>query len=584
MRPSTSRHKGAWLFGLIFLLSLPIKLIAAQRLIWEVDFVPVVALGQQFFDGGSFPVYGTLSSVAAYNMPFLVWMQMPAMLFTRDTAAILIISQLIFNLVGSFFVYQTAHLLFDRRAAWLAALLFTFSEMSISGSYTAWAQLFLPGFTAIVIYCLFRWRFSGKAIFAACTILAATAAMMTHFSAALLYGVIFLFILIARAPLRWKGIAAGMMASALLLSPYLIFQIQRDFVDLRAFFSRQNTIPPEILASYADLREAPASSRAAPPAETTPDPSTTAPPSAESPSRLERGIERLIGLPREIFTAGMLAFDTAPRTLEKVSRPLFLLNQAANLLVILAFWITAGAGTARTARFLWQKRMMRLSDQIQQFSDGLVENQWGHVFLLILCGLAIIAGLIVTRAGPAEQPSYYMGLFSLQIIIAAYGLSEAYWRFRLAPRWKNMLLALFILATVGLHSLDRVLRVTLTNPAEDQPANLWLYSSMKAAADWIAADWSGGDELTVSYDISPEQRNLWWVAPWNTVDSSYRIGMAYDFLLENDSGLRNINQNPIGTAENPDYILVYERGLRRYDLDQYTIEQFGAIFLLKPLP
>jgi len=67
-------------FALLLIASAALKLYASRLLAWEVDYVPVLARGQTWIDGGAFPVVGTLSSVAAFNMPFLVWMQLPALL------------------------------------------------------------------------------------------------------------------------------------------------------------------------------------------------------------------------------------------------------------------------------------------------------------------------------------------------------------------------------------------------------------------------------------------------------------------------------------------------------------------------
>ncbi len=80
----------------------------------------------------------------------------------------------------------------------------------------------------------------------------------------------------------------------------------------------------------------------------------------------------------------------------------------------------------------------------------------------------------------------------------------------------------------------------------------------------------------------PEMSQLWWVLPWNTVDESYRLGMALDYLLKNYFDLENNNRNPLGIAENPDYIVTSARGLERYDLGQFQVAQFGALYVLKP--
>ncbi len=100
----------SWLFSVAFALlliaSAALKLYASRLLAWEVDYVPVLARGQTWIDGGAFPVVGTLSSVAAFNMPFLVWMQLPALLITRDVRLVLVGTQLTFNLLTTCIVFR----------------------------------------------------------------------------------------------------------------------------------------------------------------------------------------------------------------------------------------------------------------------------------------------------------------------------------------------------------------------------------------------------------------------------------------------------------------------------------------------
>ena len=241
-------------FWLLILASVIVKLVAAQLLAWEADYVPLISRGAAWLDGGAFPVVGTVSSVAAFNLPFLVWMQLPALVVTRHIPTVLVGTQLAFNMLATVALWRLGRELFDDRAGMAAALLFTFSEVGVSGAYTAWAQLLLPGFCALFVYCLFRWQVDGRARFVALSWLLATAAFMTHFSAVLLYGVLAAWWLILRPPWKARGLLAGVGASILMLAPYMAFEAQNDFIDLRAFFTRSHRIDAETLADFAHLK------------------------------------------------------------------------------------------------------------------------------------------------------------------------------------------------------------------------------------------------------------------------------------------------------------------------------------------
>jgi hypothetical protein len=211
----------------------------------------------------------------------------------------------------------------------------------------------------------------------------------------------------------------------------------------------------------------------------------------------------------------------------------------------------------------------------QQVAAEIVETSHGRILLLLLFVLTIISGFIVTRS--IEQVTYFMGLLSLQMVIAAAAFQSA----RL-PRWMMVLGVTLVLLYVSVSSADRVTRLMQHDDSVYSRYNVSLYRHVAATVEYIAADWQGGTTLTVSYDIMPEMRNLWWVAAWNSIDSAYRMGMNFDFLLNYEHGLSNTNHDPIGYVDEADYFVVYEPGLSRFNLDDYTVAQFGTIYVLKP--
>ena len=566
-RPAQLRPLQA-VFWLLILASVGVKLTAAQLLAWEADYVPLLARGAAWLDGGAFPVVGTLSSVAAFNMPFLVWLQLPALALTRHAPSVLIGTQLAFNLLATVMLYRLARALLDEGAGMVAALLFTYSQVGISSAYTAWAQLLLPGFFVFFLYCLYRWKTDGRDVYAALTWLLATAAFMTHFSAVLLYGVLLALWLLLRMPWRPRGLAAGLLLSALMLAPWMAFEVGQDFADLRAFFTRSHRLDAATLAEYAqfkpgaaDLSESPA------PTESTPAPTPQAPPG----SRLEGGIQYALRLPGHAVAALRLPFDGDLRTLRAQLPALASMAALLQVALELCFWLGAGLAVWRCGRG-WRG--------LRGMPALLTDLNHGRAMLLLLAMLLVIGGLLLVRATPDENASYYTGLLPLQYALCAYGMRC------LAERRRGLMhlcLAL-VLLWASLNSLDRVLRVALHDDRLHSPQNLALYRSIDAATAHIAADWGSDAPLTISYDLLPELAHQWWILPWHTVDPMYRMGMAYDYLLESYYGLRNVNRDPLGLAANADYVVTFAPGLARYDLGAHEERQFGAIFVLKPQP
>ena len=581
-----SRH--AWLLIFIFLLSVPIKLLASTQLVWEIDYVPVIQRGISWLDGGAFPASGTLSSVAAFNLPFLVWLQLPVMFFTRHIPTILILTQLIWNFLGTVFVYRLGREMFRPTIGLIGATIFTFTDVSIAGSYTAWAQLLLPTFYVIVLYLLYQWRRSGHDRYPALCLIVTTAAFMTHFSAVLLYGVIIGVGVIVRLPLRWRGLLMGIVASLLMLSPYLAFQVEREFVDLKAFFTRQTTIPQAVLDRYAYLKpEAQFSNTPVSIPDGDDSPLLNRPDDEPvPPSRLERALLWGLSVPQQYLEGMALMFGTQLGNLRTYILPLYLINEALRIGTILLLCGGYSIGFVRFVRHLrtyWRTHdKTTLKDRYASLGTVLVTTEAGSVMFILVFVLILLTGLIITRASPSTQPTYYTGLLGIELLVIAYALTRLLEKFVSSRSVGKWLLIGLVASIAILPALDRVVRVTTHNDEQFTPFNVWLYSSMEDATDWIADDWDDGDSLTVAYDILPELPQFWWVAPWHTIDETYRIGMAYDALLEINHGLTNLNASPVGIAELPDYLIVFEHGLSRYEVDDYQVETFGAIHVLKP--
>ena len=219
----------------------------------------------------------------------------------------------------------------------------------------------------------------------------------------------------------------------------------------------------------------------------------------------------------------------------------------------------------------------RLRHGLRLAQDLLTTTVAGRNLILLLFVLGISGGLILARAGPDQQGTYYYGLLSVQLLMCAYSFHIVKPRHRL---W--LLIVLLALVYSALGAADRLVRVSQHDRAIHSSFNIHLYDSINDVTGWIASDWNGDSPITVSYDMLPEVPHLWWVAPWHTIDESYGIGMAYDYLLGSYYGLDNSNRNPAGLAERPDYIVTSAPGLQRYALEDYQVHRFGALYVLKP--
>ncbi|QPC82954.1 glycosyltransferase family 39 protein [Phototrophicus methaneseepsis] len=588
----------AWLaLVLIWLLSLIPKLLGAHNMVWEIDIVPVVMRTTDWLAGGSFPAFGTLSSVAAYNWPMLVWLNAPAVILTNDPFWGMLLTGIIWNAISTFAVFRLSNDLFGLQVGLVAAALFTYHETAIAGTYTAWAQLLLPGFYALTLYALWRWHTTDRGAYLAMAGIVATAGFMTHFGAVLLYPAMFIIALVIGARWQWRWLLIGTLGVLVLIAPYLAFEAERDFADIRAFLSRDALVGQAALDAVAYLKpeggpiappydgpqpiEQPASDDAitAPSIATeqapTPQPPTSpevVTPAQPTPSRsiVERLVGFIVTIPEQFRYAFWLAFQGTPQGLGPFNDWGVIVRHVMSSLFIGGSLFAIVQVSLRLYRQGWR-----------QFRQVITGTWAGHMLILLLFLLVIQAGFVVTRTPPWEQPTYYPGFVSVQMMMVAATL-DACLRW-LVPQQRLqrglLMVAVTIMAAVG--GLDRVGRVLNYDDSQHTPANAWLYRHIEAVADYIAQDWQGREPLTISYDIMPEMRNYWWIIPWNQVDPAYTMGLPYDYLLSLQ-GLTNANTNPIGWADDADYIVVWEPGLARHDLADYEVTRFGTVYVLKP--
>lgn len=570
-----SKRRTYMLFVFILLLGVPVKLFTAQNLVWEMDIIPVVARTTNFIGGDPFPVVGTLSSVAGYNMPGLIWLNAPAIIVLGDPWLAMVFTQLAFNLVGTAYAFVLGATTFNRRAGLAGAAVFTLMENSISGSYTAWAQLIMPTFGLMVVTHLLLWIKREHGGHLAAGGVAAVYGFMTHFAAVVMFPAMLLMPLVSRARWQLRGLLIGAGISALLLAPYMIFQVERDFVDLRAFATRDAMVPDE-LAVYEYLKpgaeddprfaaahgeEAVAALEDAPEEE-----------AEEPPPRIVRLMEYAVNFPRYVFD-GLFMFNTLfPFTHPFDGEEPF---RTAGYLVLYGARLVLALGLAWSiVRSIQLVRRHRSRFMVARRTIA------GRSMTVGMLCLGTVIMLVLMLALPERQPTYYYVLQGICWVLVVGYIDTAL--AAVLPRRAQLVVLTAICALVmGLHSLDAVLRVTENDPDTFAGANAWRYRQIEAAADYIASDWGSTEDITISYDVMPLNRTYWWVPAWNSVDPLYRLGVPYDVLLEYEHGIHNTNMDPIGTVEDADYLVTYTDLLENHDVDMADVETFGVIAVVK---
>ena len=525
-----------------WLVSAAVKLSLSYAIIFDYDIVPVVQLGWNWLHGGAFPVYGTLSSVAAYNMPGLVWLHLPALIAVDSPYLAIILTLLWVNMLGTFTVFALGKEVANVRVGMCAALIFAFSEASFSATTIAWAQLLLPSMFALVLLCLFRWRRTMHGAWMMAAGIVSVFAFMTHFSAILLFPICFLFWFVMHTKLHWRWLLATAMGAAILLAPYMMFQVGRDFRDVRAFLSRDIQIDKTTLQAVqvevVRLGQS-VDSEPLPTNEPQQEQSLIEAPPTPTRTFTDRLADYIGRLPSEgayvSFRLSQFSAQFNPST-----PPFFPVHH------VLSFIAQIGWLTALVVALVGTIRVFR-----KQRWRTIWQGRAGKTLLLVGAPIVYVLMLLVLRVFPTEQPSYLTGLNAWVLVGSVIGLE---WLLtRCIPQ--KRIVTVLLLGVVMISALFGSLTYTQRRAESKNlfPA-AWYYTTLKQVAATIAKN-TDGKTVTVAYDLWAQQQGFWWLPAWNTVDASYRSGMALDFILLAEYGITNTNTNAYGLTENADFVV-----------------------------
>jgi len=139
------------------------------------------------------------------------------------------------NLLAAFILYKLSSRLMHRNLALACAIIYCFSPLTFEWSRSLWAQHYLGAFYIFIVYFLAGWAIDRKVCYGATAIVFIAYATMIHFSSLVLLGAWGVVWLLWRPPIRFSRMLLALLVCAILLTPYLYFQMERDFQDLKAF-------------------------------------------------------------------------------------------------------------------------------------------------------------------------------------------------------------------------------------------------------------------------------------------------------------------------------------------------------------
>jgi hypothetical protein len=198
---------------------------------------------QDLIDLGAFPDKGILTSFGSYTPPGVTWLLLPRLVVFQDPR--------LFEYVGSvglfvgtlFGIFFLARRYFGFLPALLAVVLYSCSELGLLAGSTLFPTHATRCFYVWMVYCVGRWVDEDNPNFLAGAMLVWAAGMYVFMEMAPAILVIPAVWLLKRPPVRLAPLTIAVVLAGALWYPYLQFEADRDFVDLRSQVLRESIRP-----------------------------------------------------------------------------------------------------------------------------------------------------------------------------------------------------------------------------------------------------------------------------------------------------------------------------------------------------
>jgi hypothetical protein len=533
------------------------------------DLLPYVDEASALLAAGRIPEKGTLTSFASYTPPGTAWLMAPGIALMEDSRLYESVGSAILYLGTIWGVFALAAQCAPPRFALLAAILWGLSESGLFFAHSLWPRGH-PFFFVWMIYFTMQWVRRRNQWYLAGALITWAAGMFVFMEIAPAIMILPAVWWCYRPPLTVSSVTVAGVLALLLWMPYLRFQVDRDFVDLRSQLLRQN-IYPQSNTGWCDPSLMPKEWHEAPPYEPGAVRGAVMAISARlkaAPAMAFVNFQSALPLvwlvPAAVVMATLLGVvvSAAPA----IDRRLF--SIAALLLIIFPLVVnewtmsrlasadgTLDAGNLRTLR-LYGAASLIAGAGLLAFSGpihvtlerlkGLLRGApaFENVKLLALCLALPWAGVLATLDSPRPERLWWLGC--AQAVLLAVGLSLI----RRPMRYALVALALAA-AVVNTTSVSRV-RSWLKHgwPGRDAP----VITAIDHIADSMTA--AGTRSAAIGYDVEFHK----FMATLHGAEPRYKVGWELDSLLLERHNLVNTNRCAEGVSPLDQYRVVQRVG------------------------
>ena len=273
-RPQPSNDKAAravaWLaripwvrypeFWAIVLIAALLRLWLLDHSQWLDDQAQLLTLARDAWLHGALPITGIRSSIGTLNPPLSVYILMPFFLLTKSPLPALI-GLALWNIFGVALCYRFGLRYFNRRVAFLAALVFACCGAAVNYSRFIWQQNYLPPLLLLWAFTLYAGVVRGRRSWLALHLLLLVMIISLHPTGLTLLAVTVVALLIAPHWPTRRDALLGVGLVLLLLLPTILWELTSGFSDarlLRQFTQQPPVFNLDVLHAIYHLLGAPA--------------------------------------------------------------------------------------------------------------------------------------------------------------------------------------------------------------------------------------------------------------------------------------------------------------------------------------
>ncbi|MBN1231579.1 MAG: glycosyltransferase family 39 protein [Anaerolineales bacterium] len=535
------------LFILVMFLTIGLQITYRPNTELDIDTVQIPVIIQQAADENTIPVHGMLNSQGVYNPPFFIWLYLLPFYLLHDLGWILLLPSLLIHLAAIICSYYLAKEIHSEWMGLIAVTIYSFTRLGTYVSRGSWAQALLPGLFLIMLFCFYQWIFKGKKWYSALLIIFTAIVPGIHWGGIVLSGSfiilsVFFFIhknLSLSKTIKPGPFILGIIVSVFFWTPFLNFEFQRDFTDLKALYSKQ-----VVFQEASDLTPL-----------CLPEEETEESGLRNSISNYLLSISPSLHKISEIgywFLVGIVhGFDTNFHWISNTSIPV--LNAYRTII-------------------LWLQLIPFLVGVIWIISK-MIRHETSSIQILLM--LSFLVPLLLQNLTPHHvsfRPTIAWMFYGPQTLIIAYFITAFF------PFSKKVILTISIVVIV-IFGFEVTQQVNSNLLSELNP--------QLKAVNWIGQDAreKGNNLIHIRYDLLRNTPESCWVVSYGKIINydDYYIGIPFDFLLKYYYGVENVSPAHDGWIEDPDYILIQKKkNVAYYQEDLYQINDLGTYIIITP--